>query len=144
LSSQSTFFVREIIEERKPLAATARRAGWIGCNILLSQIPDAGKIFIVRAGQLQSKDSVLAQWQKTTFLRDTNSEARGWLVEVMKCIELIGKREFDIDDVYAFEKRLSQIYPGNNNVKPKIRQQLQFLRDRGYLDFVGKGSYRLR
>jgi len=29
------FFVREIIEERKPLAPTARRAGWIGCNILL-------------------------------------------------------------------------------------------------------------
>jgi type II restriction enzyme len=28
------FFVREIIEERKPLAPTARRAGWIGSNIL--------------------------------------------------------------------------------------------------------------
>ena len=33
------FFVREIIEVRKPLAVTARRAGWIGCNILLNQIP---------------------------------------------------------------------------------------------------------
>ena len=33
------FFVREIIEERKPLAPTARRAGWIACNILLNQIP---------------------------------------------------------------------------------------------------------
>jgi len=37
------FFVREIIQERKRLAATARRAGWIGCNILLHQIPAAGK-----------------------------------------------------------------------------------------------------
>jgi type II restriction enzyme len=27
------FFVREIIEERPPLAATARRAGWKGCNM---------------------------------------------------------------------------------------------------------------
>jgi len=26
--------VPEIIERRKPLAITARRAGWIGCNIL--------------------------------------------------------------------------------------------------------------
>jgi hypothetical protein len=42
------FFVREIIEERKPLALTARRAGWIGCNILLDQIPASGKIFFVR------------------------------------------------------------------------------------------------
>jgi type II restriction enzyme len=47
------FFVREIIEKRKPLAATARRAGWIGCNILLSQIPASGKIFIVRDGNLK-------------------------------------------------------------------------------------------
>jgi type II restriction enzyme len=28
-------------------------------------------------------------------------------------------------------------------VKPKIRQQLQFLRDRGYLDFVSRGYYRV-
>lgn len=42
------FFVTDIIEERKPLADTARRAGWVGCNILLSHVPDAGEIFIVR------------------------------------------------------------------------------------------------
>jgi hypothetical protein len=29
-------------------------------------------------------------------------------------------------------------------VKTKIRQQLQFLRDRGYLDFVSRDRYRLR
>jgi len=38
------FFVLEIIEERKPLAPTARRAGWVGSNILLSHIPESGKI----------------------------------------------------------------------------------------------------
>jgi len=42
------FFVRAIIERRNPLAATARRAGWIGSNILLDQVPDAGKIFWFR------------------------------------------------------------------------------------------------
>jgi type II restriction enzyme len=62
----------------------------------------------------------------------------------MKCVETIGKNEFKIDDVYAFEDRLSRLYPDNRNVKPKIRQQLQFLRDRGYLDFVSRGHYRLR
>jgi type II restriction enzyme len=65
-------------------------------------------------------------------------------LEVMKCVESIGKREFQIDDVYAFENRLAQMYPDNQNVRPKIRQQLQFLRDRGYLDFVSRGYYRLR
>jgi hypothetical protein len=33
------FFVREIVEERKPLKPTARRAGWIGSNILLGRVP---------------------------------------------------------------------------------------------------------
>ena len=122
------FFVREIIEERKPLAPTARRAGWIGSNILLSEIPQSGKIFIVRSGQLEPKESVLSKWQRTLFLRDQGQEGRGWLIEVMKCVEAMGKREFQIDDIYAFESRLSGLYPSNQNVRPKIRQQLQFLK----------------
>jgi type II restriction enzyme len=138
------FFVREIIQERKPLATTARRAGWIGCNILLNQVPASGKIFIVRDGQVQSKDSALAQWRKTLFLRDEGVEARGWLIEVMKCVESIGRPEFQLEDVYAFEGVLSTVYPNNRHVRQKIRQQLQVLRDRGYLDFVARGYYRLR
>ena len=138
------FFVREIIQERKPLAPTARRAGWIGWNILLGQIPESGKIFLVRNGELQPKGSVLNQWQKTLFLREEGVDARGWLIEVMKCVENIGKHEFQLDDVYAFETALSKLYPENRHIKQKIRQQLQVLRDRGYLDFVSRGYYRLR
>jgi type II restriction enzyme len=138
------FFVREIIEERKPLSSTARRAGWIGSNILLNEVPESGKIFIVRSGQEQPKDAVLAKWQRTLFLRDQDQEARGWLIEVMKCVESMGRQEFTLDDVYAFESKLGRLYPGNRNVRPKIRQQLQFLRDRGFLDFVSRGYYRLR
>jgi type II restriction enzyme len=77
-------------------------------------------------------------------LRDESVEARGWLIEVMRCVEAIGRREFALDDVYAFEARLSGLYPNNRHVRQKIRQQLQVLRDRGYLDFVQRGSYRLR
>jgi Dam-replacing family/Dam-replacing HTH domain len=138
------FFVRKIIQERKPLASTARRAGWIGCNILLDQVPASGKIFIVRKGRIQPKDTVLAQWSKTLFLRDEGTEARGWLIEVMKCVEAIGRPEFQLEDVYAFEGMLSGVYPNNRHVRQKIRQQLQVLRDRGYLDFVSRGYYRLR
>ena len=76
--------------------------------------------------------------------RDEGLEARGWLIEVMNCVDSIGKQEFQLDDVYAFESTLSQINPNNRHVKQKIRQQLQVLRDRGYLDFIGRGYYRLR
>ena len=38
------FISASIIEKRNPLKATARRAGWTGCNILLKQIPEEGRI----------------------------------------------------------------------------------------------------
>jgi type II restriction enzyme len=138
------FFIRDIIEERKPLALTARRAGWIGCNILLNQIPEAGKIFYVRDGHAFPKETVLDKWQQTLFLRGEGTDGRGWLIEVMKCVDAIGKREFELNDVYGFENRLNRIYPNNRHVKQKIRQQLQVLRDHGYLEFVSRGYYRLR
>jgi type II restriction enzyme len=138
------FFVREIIEERKPLAATARRAGWIGSNIILSRVPESGKIRIVKGGVVRPKDEVLEEWQKTLFLRNESPETRGWLLDVMKCVESLGKRDFTLEEVYAFERHLGDLYPGNQNVKPKIRQQLQYLRDRGFIEFVTRGQYRLR
>jgi len=138
------FFVRDTIEERKPLAATARRSGWIGSNILLGKVPEIGKIHIVQNGIIRPKEAVLQEWQKTLFLRSESPEARGWLLDVMKCVESLGKREFTLDDVYAFERHLGELYPGNQNVKPTIRQQLQYLRDRGFIDFVSRGYYRLR
>jgi type II restriction enzyme len=138
------FFVSGIIERRKPLAPTARRAGWEGCNILLNQIPEAGRIFFVRDGQAEPKESVLEQWRRTLFLRDESADARGWLVETLRCVEDIGRSEFSLDDVYAFEERLSVLYPNNRHVKQKICQQLQMLRDKGYLEFSGRGQYRLR
>jgi type II restriction enzyme len=41
------FFTESTIEKRKPLGAAARRAGWVGCNILLGGIPGDGKIAMV-------------------------------------------------------------------------------------------------
>lgn len=137
------FFVREIIEARRPLAPTARRAGWVGSNILLGRIPESGKIHIVQNRSIRPKDLVLEEWQKTLFLRQESLETRGWLLDVMNCIESIDRPEFTLDEVYAFDRHLSTLYPGNQNIRPKIRQQLQYLRDRGFLEFIGRGNYRL-
>ena len=138
------FFVSDLLQERRPLPQTARRAGWIGCNILLSQVPAAGRIGIIQNSVAVPKDEVLEQWKRTLFLRSESLSARGWLLDVMRCVDRIGRSDFSLSDVYKFESELSRIYPGNNNVKPKIRQQLQALRDAGYLEFLGRGAYRLR
>ncbi|MDD2732125.1 MAG: DpnI domain-containing protein [Candidatus Pacebacteria bacterium] len=138
------FFIPQIIEKRKPLSPTARRAGWIGCNIILKSIPQTGKIFFVKNKQVEQKEKVLADWKKTLFLREEKEmSAKGWLLDVMRCVDSLNKKEFALDEVYSFEKELSKLHPENKHIKDKIRQQLQFLRDKGYLDFVSRGYYRL-
>jgi type II restriction enzyme len=62
----------------------------------------------------------------------------------MKCIDNLGKKEFTLDEIYSFENVLAQKYVNNKHIKDKIRQQLQFLRDKGYLEFINRGIYRLK
>ncbi len=138
------FFVPEMIEARKPLAPSAKRAGWVGCNIALNRIPEIGRVAVVRDGVLVPREAVLEKWRSTTFLRDKPSAARGWLIEVMRCVEDIRRTEFEIRDVYRFESRLQELYPDNQHVREKMRQQLQVLRDVGFIEFLGRGRYRLK
>ena len=138
------FFIPEIIEKRKPLSITARRAGWIGCNILLDTIPESGKIFYVKDGKEESKNKVLDDWNKTTFLKQIlNLKSKGWLIDIIKCIDKLDKNNFTLSDIYQFEKYLKLKHPENNNIQAKIRQQLQFLRDKGYLKFESRGKYKI-
>ena len=134
-----------IIEQRKPLASTARRAGWVGSNILFSKIPNAGKIYYVKEGNEISKEDVLKKWNTTEFLKHVKiDDAKGWILDIMNCIDALNKDEFNLGEMYAFENDLKSIHPENQNIKPKIQQQLQLLRDKGYLEFVGDGVYRLK
>ncbi|MFH1783466.1 MAG: DpnI domain-containing protein [bacterium] len=138
------FFVPRVIEKRKPLSYRARRAGWTGCNILLYDIPQSGKIFYIRNKKIEKKRDVLTNWNKIVFLKDQkNNELKGWLLNIMNCIDRLNKKEFSLSDIYNFEKELESKYPNNRYIKDKIRQQLQFLRDKGYLEFIGRGKYRL-
>lgn len=139
------FFVQAVIEKRRPLPSTARRAGWIGCNILLEEIPHNGKIHLVRDGVTVPKEHVLKIWKKTLFLREGISlSSKGWILDIMKCIDSLNKRDFTLEEMYRFEADLKRLYPENYHIKDKIRQQLQVLRDKGYIEFVSPGTYRLR
>ncbi len=136
------FFTPEIIEKRKPLALTARRSGWTGCNIDLVGVPDLGKIFLVKNSEILQPKNVIEKWSKSLFLRKSNLQARGWTLDVLSCIDNISKNEFTLDDVYKFEQNLKTKHPDNKFVKDKIRQQLQVLRDKGIIDFKNRGVYR--
>lgn len=138
------FFVPSIIEERNALRPTARRAGWVGCNIVMKDIPEVGKIYYVQNGEVIEKNEVLNKWKNTDFIKSAhNVEAKGWLLDVLLCVEKIKKQEFYLDEVYRFESYLQSKHPLNNNIKAKIRQQLQILRNRNIIDFIGRGKYSL-
>jgi len=103
------FFSPDIIEKRKPLSETARRSGWVGCNILLKNIPSTGKIYFIKKGQVEPKEIILTNWNKTIFLRQTQEPiARGWILDIMNCIDKLGKQEFFLHEIYAFEKSLKR------------------------------------
>ena len=58
----------------------------------MSNVPDLGKIFFVQNGIVRSKDEVLERWSKSGFVRSTgNVESRGWLLDVLVCVERIKK-----------------------------------------------------
>jgi len=137
------FFIPEIIHKRKPLAETARRAGWVGCDIKIDRVPVFGKIDLIKDRIAVPKDVVVERWERTAGLRKKSFKQMGWVADVLRCVEKIGAVEFTLAEVYAFENYLGELHPENNNVRPKIRQQLQVLRDAGVLEFLGRGQYRL-
>lgn len=136
------FFTPEIIEKRKPLSENARRAGWIGCNILISDIPKQGKIFIVDRQHLRNKEDVINDYKLIKNMQTNNINNRGWLFDVLNCINEIPDKEFKLNDVYRFIEVLKEKHINNNHIEAKIRQQLQLLRDKGYIEFLERGHYR--
>lgn len=139
----SFFFSPSAIEKRKPLAPTARRAGWIGCNILLSEIAKDGKINVVSRGTCAHPKAVRAEYSSTSSLSKLKVPKRGWALDVLRIVRRMDRDSFTLSDIYEYESILSEIYPNNKNIRPKIRQQLQVLRDLDYIDFEGRGRYKM-
>jgi type II restriction enzyme len=136
-------FSLSAIEKRKALGPEARRAGWVGCNILLGRIPADAKIPIITGGCAISNSEVRKQYARLRPLEALTSENRGWTLDVLNAVRGLGMSDFTLSDVYALEPSLGQLHPQNRHVRDKIRQQLQVLRDLGLLLFLGRGHYRL-
>jgi type II restriction enzyme len=139
------FMTMSVISIRKPLQASAKRAGWIGSNIHLDLIPQQGKISVVDDGRPIEPSVVRRQFKETAFVSKLAPEKRGWVTDVLACLDSLDVRaesNFTNEDVYSCEERLHLLHPQNNNVRPKIRQQLQVLERHGVVQRVKPGLYR--
>ncbi|MEO5804019.1 MAG: DpnI domain-containing protein [Verrucomicrobiota bacterium] len=159
-------FPTSAIIKRNPLAATARRAGWIGCNIALHRIPADARISLVKESNVVPAKEVREQFKRVKPLQEISVAQRGWTLDVLTAVrELVTERgsvtrstlanptrcdsqsrapgEFTNEDIYALAPHFEKLHPGNRHVKDKIRQQLQVLRDLGLLLHIGKGEWRV-
>lgn len=137
----SAFITKDQVKPRKPLGESARRAGWQGCYIHLAGIPDRAFVPIIRNGEHLPPSRVRELWDQASQIRKQDYESRAWISTILRLLDNLDK-EFELAEVYEFENRLSIQYPENQHIRAKIRQQLQFLRDEGYIEFLGNGHYR--
>lgn len=136
-------FSPSAIECRKPLRPTARRAGWVGCFIILSRIPVEARIRMIFDGRPIPRATVRAQFRRLLPLKELTLPKRGWTLDVLNVVGSLGKASFTNADIYARCEELQGLHPENRHVKAKIRQQLQFLRNAGFLADEGRGRWRL-
>ena len=137
----SRFLIEEIVIPRKPLGEHCRRAGWRGCNINIGLLPSEARIVCVRDFVPVPQREICDLWRTTAFLADRNTTSRGWLTVTMGIISRLHTNNFSLADIYRAENELALLFPGNRNIRAKIRQQLQVLRDQGWLSFQGRGQY---
>lgn len=137
-------FSPSMIEKRKPLGAHAERHGWVGCNLLLEAIAPDARISYIRDGKPVAAKIVREQFAALRPLERLPIRERGWTLDVLNAVRSLNRSDFTLADVYAFEDRLSVLHPNNHNIRPKIRQQLQVLRDAELLDFTLLGHYHIR
>ncbi len=138
-----SLFSRAAIYRRPPLPPSAKRAGWVGANILLDQLPQGALVPIIWGGVACDPRAIRAEWDRFGFLGGLGVAQRGWVADVLACLRKLPNRVFTVKDAYRFEIDLSRLHPDNRNVRPKIRQQLQVLVAHGLLQRITPGLYRL-
>lgn len=101
------------------------------------------RIRVVQDGRVQSSEDVRSAYERLRPLQNLEVEKRGWMLDVLQVVRSLNKLEFSLGDVYAHAGALAKLHPKNLHVRDKIRQQLQILRDLGFVEFLGRGDYRL-
>ena len=139
------FLSPAVVEKRNPLSSQAKRAGWVGSNILLGCLPEEARVHVVEAGVSRNSNNVRADWKRYRFLAGKRG---GWAADVLSCVRVLEReiqaREFTLQTFYKrFEAELASRHLANKNIQPKIRQQMQILRDGKVLQFLGRGRYRI-
>ena len=139
----SNFITASVIERAKPSHVRGRKNPWFGSNILLGLLPADARVQLVEGERPREPSLVRKEWRRFDFLKGRKVEERGWLADTLRVVRELDSPRFHLSDVYAHEEELRGLHPDNRHIVPKIRQQVQLLRDKGVLRSLGAGRYEL-
>ena len=80
------FFTPAIIQKRPPLPPTARRAGWVGSNILLRDLPPDARVVVISDEQAVPLEDVRSAWSRFAFLGAGENAKGGWGADTLMCV----------------------------------------------------------
>lgn len=132
-----------VLRRAKPHIRPKSNAPYQMCDLNLRLIPADGKIVLVADGKEVAKSRSRELFRQSCRFAEVPMADRGWAALVLAVVRRLGKAEFTYTDLYRFEEELHAAYPQNNHIRPKIRQQMQRLRDLGYVEFVAPGEFRV-
>jgi HKD family nuclease len=121
------------------ITGTVKKEHILKANEILSKIP---KINIPKIPFIEIETPEVNFDIVEDATNSISTSLTGWKLDVFNCLISINKQEFTLNEVYFFEKKLKEMYPNNQNIKAKIRQQIQFLRDLGLIEFLANGKYK--
>jgi type II restriction enzyme len=84
------------LKKRPPLSPNAERHGWVGCNIVLSNIPPDARISLVSDGLAVEPSDVRRQYRRLRPLAQLKVEERGWTMDVLNVVRSFGKAQFSL------------------------------------------------
>ncbi|MCX7976666.1 MAG: phospholipase D-like domain-containing protein [Bellilinea sp.] len=87
----------------------------------------------------QLKQNFIEKAKSLERPKPTRTDLIGWLELVYNSLP---QGEFTNQEIYRFEPQFRQRYPENQNIKAKIRQQLQILHQLGFIKHVNRGTWK--
>ena len=87
--------------------------------------------------ELEYDDKIAVEDKEIIF-----KNLRGWKKLTFEIIDKNLNEFFYLKDLQKFKVEFERKYPNNDTIDHKIRQQLQYLRDLGLIEFIERGYYR--
>lgn len=87
----------------------------------------------------QLRETFIRKADRLQRPKPTRADLIGWLEMVY---DALPPGKFTNQKIYEYEEEFRQRYPQNQNIRAKIRQQLQVLRELGFIEHVSKGVWK--